>query len=83
MNKQNVLTPGPHICVTMGLHACQYCTYLHILRGLNITHAQHCMNGEADNSRFVSMYVYMHLAFKELSEQLLYTHVVSKHVSDF
>ena len=25
------------------------------------------MNGEADNSRFVSMYVYMmHLAFKEL-----------------
>ena len=28
----------------------------------NIT--QHCMNGEADNSR---MYVYMHLAFKELT----------------
>ena len=28
---------------------------------------QHCMNGEADNSRFVSMYVYMmHSAFKEL-----------------
>ena len=24
------------------------------------------MNGEADNSRFVSLYVYMHLAFKEL-----------------
>ena len=26
----------------------------------------HCMNGEADNSHFVSMHVYMHLAFKEL-----------------
>ena len=25
------------------------------------------MNGEADNSRFVNMHVYMHLAFKELS----------------
>ena len=25
------------------------------------------MNGEADNSRFVSMHVYMHLAFKELN----------------
>ena len=25
------------------------------------------MNGEADKSRFVSMYVYMHLAFKELT----------------
>ena len=25
------------------------------------------MNGEADNSRFVSMHVYMHLAFKENS----------------
>ena len=25
---------------------------------------QHCMNGEADNSR---MYVYMHLAFKEIT----------------
>ena len=24
------------------------------------------MNGEADDSRFVSMHVYMHLAFKEL-----------------
>ena len=24
------------------------------------------MKGEADNSRFVSMHVYMHLAFKEL-----------------
>ena len=24
------------------------------------------MNGEADNSRFVNMHVYMHLAFKEL-----------------
>ena len=32
----------------------------------NITH-RHCMNGEADNSR---MYVYMHLAFKELSNKL-------------
>ena len=26
---------------------------------------QHCMNGEADNSR---MYVYLHLAFKELKD---------------
>ena len=26
------------------------------------------MNGEADNSRFVSMHVYMHLMFKELKE---------------
>ena len=25
------------------------------------------MNGEDDNSRFVSMHVYMHLAFKELN----------------
>ena len=25
------------------------------------------MNGEADNSRFVNMHVYMHLAFKELT----------------
>ena len=25
------------------------------------------MNGEADNSRFVSMHVYLHLAFKELN----------------
>ena len=25
------------------------------------------MNGEADNSRFVKMHVYMHLAFKELN----------------
>ena len=24
------------------------------------------MNGEADNSRFVNLYVYLHLAFKEL-----------------
>ena len=59
---QNVLTLGPHmnICMTMGLHACQYS---HIL--INTYNTQHCMNGEADNSRFVSMYVYMHLAFKE------------------
>ena len=26
------------------------------------------MNGEADNSRFVSMYIYMYLEFNELSE---------------
>ena len=26
------------------------------------------MNGEADNSRLVSMHVYMHLAFKELTK---------------
>ena len=32
MDTQNVLTPGPHICMTMGynLHACQYCTCMHI-----------------------------------------------------
>ena len=29
------------------------------------------MNGEADNSRFVSMHVYMHLAFKELNTESL------------
>ena len=45
----------------MGLHACQYCTCMHIQ-----SHTQHCMNDEADNSRFVSMHVNMHLAFKEL-----------------
>ena len=65
-----MLTPGPHICITMGLHACQYCTCMHIQGDFdqhNITHSMHCMNGEADNSRFVSMHVYMHLAFKELN----------------
>ena len=30
----------------------------------NIT--QRCMKGEADNSRFVSMHIYMHLPFKEV-----------------
>ena len=29
------------------------------------------MNGEAGNSRFVSMYVYMYLAFKELNSMHL------------
>ena len=28
MNTQNVLTP--HTCMTMGLHACQYCTSMHL-----------------------------------------------------
>ena len=49
------------------LHACQYCTCMHIQSDFdqhNIT--QCCMNGEADNSRFVSMPVCMYLAFKEL-----------------
>ena len=54
-----MLTPGPYTCMTMGLHACQYCTSMH----LQWYNTQHCMNGEADNSR---MYLYMHLAFKEL-----------------
>ena len=30
-----------------------------------IYNTQHCMNGGADYSRVISMYVYMHLAFKE------------------
>ena len=71
INTQNVLTPGPHICMTMGLHACQCIVLPCIYNGIqsdfdqhNRTHAQHCMNGEADNSR---MYVYMHLVFKELN----------------
>ena len=34
---------------------------------INTIQHMHCMNGEADNSRFVSMHVYMHLAFKELT----------------
>ena len=29
MDTQNVLTLGPNIYMTMGLHACQYCTYMH------------------------------------------------------
>ena len=37
---------------------------------INTKHnTQHCMNGEADNSR---MYVYMHLAFKELNSLILF-----------
>ena len=60
-----MLTPGPHICMTMGLHACQYCTCMHIQSATQYS-TQHCMNGEADDSRFVSMHAYMHLAFKEL-----------------
>ena len=64
MGTQNVLSLGPHICMTMGLHACHVCIFKVIL---NMNNTQHCMNGEADNSRFVSMHVYMHLAFKELS----------------
>ena len=35
------------------------------------------MNGEADNSRFVSMHVYMHLAFKEL--KIITVDIVSAH----
>ena len=34
------------------------------------------MNGEADTSCFVSMYVYMHLAFKELN----YMHLTSSYI---
>ena len=30
MDTLNVLTPGQHICMTMGLHACQYCTSMHL-----------------------------------------------------
>ena len=48
------------ICMTIGLHVRayhQYCTCMHIFD-------QHCMNGEADNSRFVNM----HLPFKESIE---------------
>ena len=39
----------------------------------NIKHMQHCMNGEADNFRFVSMHVNMHLKFKEAKVALIYT----------
>ena len=40
-----MLTPGPHICMTMGLHACQYCTCMHIQSDFdqhNITHSTAC-----------------------------------------
>ena len=70
MDTQNELTPGPHNCMTMGLHACQYCTCQSDFDQHNITHSTACMNGEDDNSRFVSMHVYMHLAFKELKYRL-------------
>ena len=41
------------------------CTMVFKVILLNTTfNTQHCMNGEPDNSR---MYVYMHLAFKELT----------------
>ena len=40
----------------LGLHACQYCTCMHIQSDFD-HNTQHCMNGEADHSRFVSMYV--------------------------
>ena len=35
-----------------------------------------CMNGEADATCFVSMYVYMHLVFKELN----YMHLTSSYI---
>ena len=42
------------------------------------------MNGEADNSRFVNMHVYMHLAFKELTDLLQLEHwVYAKSVHAF
>ena len=57
-----MLILGPHICsnicTTMGLHACQYRTCMHIQSDFdqhNITHST-ALNGEADNSRFVSIY---------------------------
>ena len=43
MDTQNVLKPGPHISITMGLHACQYCTCMNIRSDFdqqrNITHS--------------------------------------------
>ena len=58
-----------------------------------LINTQHCMNGEADNSRFVSMYAYLYLAFKELINsncQLNYTmfcltlkNVQARHVEGF
>ena len=43
-----------NICMTMGLHECQYCTCIHLKwYSSDFEH-----NGEADNSSFVSMYVY-------------------------
>ena len=40
------------------------------------------MNGEADNSRFVSMHVYMHLAFKELNSYYANLHKIHMHARD-
>ena len=40
MSTQNVLTPGLHTCMTMGLHACQYCTSMH-LHGIQSDFDQH------------------------------------------
>ena len=40
------------------------CIYNGIQSDFEQHNTQHCMNGEADHSR---MYVYMHLAFKELT----------------
>ena len=63
--------------MTMGLHACQYCTYMHIQSDFDQQHStQHCMKGETDNSHFVSMHVYMHLAFKELNHKVIWPSVM-------
>ena len=61
-----MLAPGPHNCMTMGLHACLYCASMHFQSDVDQHNITHCLNGEADDSSLVSMHVYMHLAFKEL-----------------
>ena len=58
-----MLTSGPHIRMTMGLHACQYCTCMHIQSDIdqhNTTHSTARMVRQ-----IIEHYVYMHLAFKE------------------
>ena len=43
----------------------------------NITHSN--MNGEADHSHFVSMNIYMHLAFKTVSQHFVAPYDRSNH----
>ena len=61
-----MLTPGPHICMASYGVTCMSVLHFHastIVFKVILINTQHCMNGEADNSR---MYAYMHLAFKKL-----------------
>ena len=60
-----------NICMITVLHACTVLHFICINVGIQSEfdqhNIQHGMNGEADNCLFVSMYVYMHLVFKELN----------------